>query len=135
MREGHKGKLHISTWKEGVQRLTSGVWELTRSFANKQEELEVCAQSESPDMITITKMKWDSIPDWKSVMEGLQGEQAVKKGSCTYLQDISLSVQRSSVKSKTYLTEIFQSKAKAKATLATQHGGLVYTTCSGAQSG
>lgn len=90
VRKGHKGKLHISTWKEGVQRLTPGVWELTQSFANKQEELEVCAQSESSDVIRITKMKWDSIYDWKNVMEGLQGEQAVKKGSCTHLQGICL---------------------------------------------
>lgn len=92
-----------------------------QSLANKQEELEVYTQSESSDVIKITKIKWDSIHDWNSVMEAVQGEQAMKKkGSCTFLQSTSFSMQRSSVKPETYLTGIFWSKAKAKVTLAMQ---------------
>lgn len=93
-----------------------------QNSANKQEELQVYAQSESSDVIRITKIKWDSIHDWNSVMEAVQGEQAMKKnGSCTFLQSTSLSMQRSSVKPETYLTGIFWSKA----TLATQQRGPV----------
>lgn len=93
-----------------------------QSLANKQE-LEVYAQSESSDVIRITKIKQDSIHD--SVAEADKGEQAIKKGSSTFLQSTSLSMQRSSVKPEMYLTGIFSSKAKAKATLAMQQLGPV----------
>lgn len=57
-----------------------------QSLANKQEELEVYAQSESSDVIRITKIKWQSIHDWNSVMEAVQAEHAMKKkGNCTFL--------------------------------------------------
>lgn len=89
----------------------------TCSLAYKQEELEIYAQSECSDVIRITKIKWDRIHDWNSVMEAVQGEYAVEKnGSCTFLQSISLSMLRSGVKPEAYLTGNFWSKAKAKET-------------------
>lgn len=97
-----------------------------QSLANKQEELEFYAQSEGSDVISITKIKWDGIRDQNSVVKAVQGEQAMKKkGTCTLLQSTSFSMQRTSVKPEMYLTGIFWSKAKAKATLDMQQWGPV----------
>lgn len=106
-----------------------------QSSANKQEELEVYAQSESSDVISITQIKWGGIHDWNSVMEIVQEQAVKKKGSCTFLQSTSFSMQRSSVNTGTYLIGISWSKEKAKAKLATQQWGLLHITCPRGQSG
>ena len=40
------------------------------SMGNKQEELEVCVQSQGRDLIAITETWWDSSHDWSVVMDG-----------------------------------------------------------------
>ncbi|GAB0204056.1 hypothetical protein GRJ2_002871200 [Grus japonensis] len=40
------------------------------SMGNKQEELEVCVQSQGHDLIAITETWWDSSHDWNAVMDG-----------------------------------------------------------------
>ncbi|GAB0193231.1 mitochondrial enolase superfamily member 1 [Grus japonensis] len=40
------------------------------SMGNKQEELEVCVQSQGHDLIAITETRWDSLHDWNAVMDG-----------------------------------------------------------------
>ena len=39
-------------------------------MGNKQEELEVCVQSQGHDLIAITETWWDSSHDWNVVMDG-----------------------------------------------------------------
>ncbi|GAB0208569.1 cAMP-dependent protein kinase inhibitor alpha [Grus japonensis] len=39
------------------------------SMGNKQEELEVCVQSQGHDLIAITETWWDSSHDWNAVMD------------------------------------------------------------------
>ncbi|GAB0205340.1 hypothetical protein GRJ2_002999600 [Grus japonensis] len=40
------------------------------SMGNKQEELEVCVQSQGHDLIAVTETWWDSSHDWNAVMDG-----------------------------------------------------------------
>ncbi|KAK4806872.1 hypothetical protein QYF61_012593 [Mycteria americana] len=40
------------------------------SLGNKQEELELCAQPESYDVIGITETWWENSHDWKTTMDG-----------------------------------------------------------------
>lgn len=42
----------------------------TQSLGNKQEDLELSAQSESYDIIGITETWWDKSHDWRIVMDG-----------------------------------------------------------------
>ncbi|KAK4806911.1 hypothetical protein QYF61_012632 [Mycteria americana] len=42
----------------------------THSLGNKQEELELCAQPESYDVIGITETWWENSHDWKTTMDG-----------------------------------------------------------------
>jgi len=39
-------------------------------MGNKQEELEICVQSEGHDLIAITATWWGSSYDWKAVIDG-----------------------------------------------------------------
>jgi len=39
-------------------------------MGNKQEELEICVQSQGHDLIAITEMWWDSSQDWSAVVDG-----------------------------------------------------------------
>ena len=41
-----------------------------RSLGNKQEELELRAQSESYDIIGVTETWWDNSHDWRITMDG-----------------------------------------------------------------
>ncbi|GAB0209149.1 rapamycin-insensitive companion of mTOR-like [Grus japonensis] len=41
-----------------------------RSTGNKQEELEICVQSQSHELVAITETWWDSSHDWNAVMDG-----------------------------------------------------------------
>jgi len=40
------------------------------STGNKQEELEICVQSQGHDLIAITETWWDSSHDWNAVIDG-----------------------------------------------------------------
>lgn len=109
-----------------MQSHTSGVWILMHRAWPTNKKNWKSMQSETSDVIRITKIKWDVIHDWNSVVEAVRGDQAMKKkGSYIILQTTSFSMQRTSVKPQTYLTGIFWSKAKAKATLDTQQWGPV----------
>jgi len=41
-----------------------------RSTGNKQEELEICVQSQGLDLTAIRETWWDSSHDWNAVMDG-----------------------------------------------------------------
>ncbi|GAB0208591.1 hypothetical protein GRJ2_003324800 [Grus japonensis] len=47
-----------------------GIYANARSLGNKQEELELRAQSESYDIIGITETWWDNSHDWRTTMDG-----------------------------------------------------------------
>lgn len=126
VRKVQKGKLDITIWREGRQSFTSGVRILMHRAWPTKERNWKSTHTQSSDVTRMTKIKWDGTHDWDSVMEAVQGEQ-VKKGSGTFSQSTSCSMQRPRVKPDTYLTGI--SWSKAKATLATQQWGLLHTTC------
>jgi len=42
----------------------------TCSMGKKQEELEVCVQSQGHDLIAITETWWNSSRDWHAVIDG-----------------------------------------------------------------
>jgi len=41
-----------------------------RNMGNRQEELEICVQSQGHDPIAITETSWDSSHDWNDVIDG-----------------------------------------------------------------
>ena len=51
-----------------------------RSLANKWEELELHAQSESYDVIGITETWWENLHDWKTTMDGYKLFRKDRKG-------------------------------------------------------
>jgi len=38
-------------------------------MGNKQEELDICVQSQGHDLIAITEIWWDSLHDWNFVID------------------------------------------------------------------
>jgi len=41
-----------------------------RSRGNKQEEIEICMQSQGHDLIVITETWWDNSQDWNAIIDG-----------------------------------------------------------------
>ncbi|KAK4808264.1 hypothetical protein QYF61_020755 [Mycteria americana] len=65
-----------------------------RSLGNKQEELELCAQSESYDIIGATATWWDNSHEWRIVMDGYglfrkdrQGRRGGGGGATLYVRE------------------------------------------------